>query len=80
LQHFAARFAAKEALVKAMGQGFAGYLDLHEMEITHDANGAPMFFLTGEAQRTIAQLGLTRIHVSLTHIRSAACAVVILEQ
>ncbi|MDQ2769453.1 MAG: holo-ACP synthase [Bacteroidota bacterium] len=78
-QHYAARFAAKEALLKALGLGLAATYDLHEAAVTHDAHGAPRFELTGELARLVQDRGVARLHLSMSHIQAAASAVVILE-
>ena len=78
-QHYAARFAAKEALLKALGLGLAASFDLHEAAIAHDEHGAPHFKLAGELARLVQARGVARLHLSISHIHSAASAVVILE-
>ncbi len=77
--HFAGRFAAKEAAMKALGVGWgrnAGWLDV---EVTNDERGKPLLGMSGSAARTADSLGVKRAHVSLSHSRGTACAVVILE-
>lgn len=77
--HFAGRFAAKEAAMKALGVGWgrnAGWLDI---EVRNDERGKPHLGMTGSAARTAEQLGVGNAHVSLSHSRGIACAVVILE-
>jgi holo-[acyl-carrier protein] synthase len=77
--HFAARFAAKEALVKALGTGLAGGMAFREIEVVHDACGRPGIRLYDRARRGAAERRVGKIHVSLTHTRSRAAAIVILE-
>lgn len=79
-QSFAARFAAKEAFAKALGTGFIGDLDFLEIEVCHDSLGKPFLSLSGEAQCAIEKKNITSVHLSLTHTRSIASAVVILEK
>jgi holo-[acyl-carrier protein] synthase len=72
--HYAARFAAKEAVSKALGTGIgsqAGWLDL---EITRDPFGAPKLFLQGAAAEFTKRNGITEIQISLTHAREYAAA------
>lgn len=72
--HYAARFAAKEAVVKALGTGIgaqAGWLDL---EITRSESGAPRLGLTGAAAEFAAAHGISEIRISLTHTREYAAA------
>ena len=78
-EHYAARFAAKEALMKAMGTGLAGGLALHEIEVAHNEAGKPYFIFHGSAAATIQKLGTTRIHLSLSHLSAVACAMVVIE-
>jgi holo-[acyl-carrier protein] synthase len=72
--HYAARFAAKEAVSKALGTGIGGNAGLLDMEIIHDASGAPKIHLTGAAQDFSKQNGITEIQISLTHSRDYAAA------
>jgi len=72
--HYAARFAAKEAVSKALGTGIGGNAGLHDMEIIHDAKGAPKLRLSGAAEIFAQQHGITEIQISLTHAREYAAA------
>jgi holo-[acyl-carrier protein] synthase len=76
-QHFAARFAAKEALLKALKVPEG--LRWHELEVVNDADGAPAFRLTGNAAAAAARAGVTRLHLSITHAEDAAMAFVVAE-
>jgi holo-[acyl-carrier protein] synthase len=76
-QHFAARFAAKEAILKALR--VPPGLSWHELEVVSDENGAPRFELRGEAARAAAKQGVTRVHLSLTHAGDQAMAFVVCE-
>ncbi|MFH1862835.1 MAG: holo-ACP synthase [bacterium] len=78
-QHFTARFCAKEALFKALGIGKRGKMSWQDIEISNDAAGKPQVTLSGETRQCAARLGVSRIHLSLSHIRTAAVAVIILE-
>ena len=62
-QHYAGRFAAKEALLKALGLGLAASFDLHEAAVAHDEHGAPRFELAGELARLVLARGVTRLHL-----------------
>lgn len=75
---YAARFAAKEAVMKALGTGLRGGA-LTEIEVTCDALGAPHAALRGAFAARAQALGVARIHVSLSHSRAYATAVCILE-
>lgn len=72
--HYAARFAAKEAVSKALGTGIGANAGLHDMEVVHDANGAPKIRLSGAAQAFAGQRGITEIQISLSHARDYAAA------
>jgi holo-[acyl-carrier protein] synthase len=78
-EHYAARFAAKEAFLKAVGRGWDSGLLLNEIEVINQANGKPEMRVSGQTQKTLAPLGIRFIHVSLSHLKSLATAVVILE-
>ncbi len=78
-EHYAARFAAKEAFFKAMGTGWRNGTAFNEIEITHDENGKPVISFLGNTAITMAELKLGSISVSLTHIKKMASAIVIIE-
>jgi holo-[acyl-carrier protein] synthase len=66
-EHLAARFAAKEAALKALGTGWSGGIAWTDIEVRRDAAGVPGLHVTGEAARRAHDLGVTRWHVSLSH-------------
>jgi holo-[acyl-carrier protein] synthase len=76
-QHFAARFAAKEAALKALG--VPPDLRWHELEVVASSKGAPSLVFSGEARAAADRIGATRLHLTLTHAEDMAGAVVILE-
>jgi holo-[acyl-carrier protein] synthase len=76
-QHFAARFAAKEAALKALHVPEG--LRWHELEVVNDAGGAPSFRLSGNAAAAAARQGVTRLHLSITHADDSAMAFVVAE-
>jgi holo-[acyl-carrier protein] synthase len=78
-QHFAARFAAKEAFLKAVGTGWDTGLSFREIEILNDSKGKPIIRISGETEKQLLPLGIRTIHVSMSHLKSTATAVVILE-
>ena len=75
-QRYAARFAAKEAVMKAMGVGL-GAIALADIEVTKQPSGAPGIRLHGTAQELAERLGVATWQISLSHTRSAASAVVV---
>ncbi|MDD3334453.1 MAG: holo-ACP synthase [Eubacteriales bacterium] len=78
-QSAAAMFAAKEALLKAMGVGLSGGIGLKEIGVSHDALGAPFYTLTGAALERLSSMGGTRTFLTLTHEDGMACAVAVIE-
>lgn len=74
-QHFAARFAAKEAVGKALGIGMTRW---REVEVVR-GRGAPQVALHGRYARRAAALGVARIHISLTHGQDSAVAMAVAE-
>jgi holo-[acyl-carrier protein] synthase len=76
VESLAARFAAKEAVAKALGSGLDGFA-LLDIEITRAPNGAPGLRLHGVASERAEQQGLTRWSVSLSHSQSHATAIVV---
>ena len=74
----AARFAAKEALIKALG-GHA-VIRWHDMQIVQDADGNPDFVLSGALAAHVTSLGIERVHLSMSHDAGIASAFVVLEK
>ncbi len=72
--HYAARFAAKEAVSKALGTGIGGQAGWLDLEISRDALGAPKLTLSGAAAEFAALNEITGIQISLTHAREYAAA------
>jgi holo-[acyl-carrier protein] synthase len=78
-QHFAARFAAKEAFFKALGTGWRFGMRYQEIEIVNDELGNPEIKISGRVQEEISKRGIDKVHVSLSHLKSIANAFVVLE-
>lgn len=78
-QSYAARFAAKEAFLKALKTGWRGKLAWHDIEVVLDEMGAPSLNLSGEARGLVEAMGAMRVHVTLSHTTEHAVANVILE-
>ena len=72
--HYAARFAAKEAVSKALGTGIGGQAGWLDLEITRDPAGAPKLLLQGAAADFTKAQGISEIQISLTHAREYAAA------
>jgi holo-[acyl-carrier protein] synthase len=80
-RHFAARIAAKEAAFKALaGNDLARGIGWREIEVFARPDGGPLLRLHGRAERRAAELGVTRILVSISHTDAMAVAVVVLER
>ena len=78
-ERLATRFAAKEAVMKALGTGWRKGVHFTQIEVRTDKTGKPELVLTGEALRRAEAMGASKIHVSLSHELDNALAVVILE-
>ncbi|HEX8198376.1 MAG TPA: holo-ACP synthase [Pyrinomonadaceae bacterium] len=79
-QHYAARFAAKEAALKALRTGWRGAVGWQDIEVIGDENGAPRLEIRGGAKQIFDSLGATRAHLSLSHTTEHAIAQVIFER
>ena len=79
-EHYAARFAAKEAFFKALGTGWVTGTAFNEVEIINNEQGKPGVNLLGETAQAIASMGVSRISVSLSHLKTMASAIIIIEQ
>lgn len=80
MEHYAARFAAKEAFSKAIGTGLVGF-DLKEVFIQKNQNGKPELIVRGKAENLLKSMcNNPVIHVSLSHEKEYALAYVVIEQ
>ncbi|HMS42183.1 MAG TPA: holo-ACP synthase, partial [Pyrinomonadaceae bacterium] len=79
-QSYAARFAAKEAFLKALKTGWRGKITWQDMEILNDSQGVPSLTIYGEARVLLENLEATKIHLSISHTTDHAVAQVILEK
>ena len=73
-QHAAARFAAKEAVLKAFGTGLSEGLRWTDVEVSNDSAGRPAVRLHGAAHVLVARRGLTAVEISLSHTAELAIA------
>jgi len=71
--HYALRFAAKEAVLKALGTGFSG-MRFTDVEVVRDPKGRPTPRLSGRAAEVADELGVTEMHLSLSYTHSTAVA------
>jgi holo-[acyl-carrier protein] synthase len=79
VQALAARFAAKEACFKALGTGWNQGVSFRQVEVRRRESGVPELHLSGRALERSHELGVARLHVTLTHTGGVAAAAVILE-
>jgi len=79
-QHYAARFAAKEAALKAFRTGWRGGISWQDVEICARDSGAPYLVFHGEVKTLFEKSGATAVHLSLSHTSEHAIAQVILER
>lgn len=77
--YLAKRFAAKEALVKALGTGFRGEVGLREIGVDNDGLGKPRLRYSASLQRQLREYGISRSHLSITDEGGFALAWVVLE-
>jgi holo-[acyl-carrier protein] synthase len=78
-ERYAARFAAKEAGMKALGTGWRGGIAWRDFEVTNLPSGRPTLAFHGKAGEIAKKLGVRNVALSLTHTRDQAMAMVILE-
>ncbi len=79
-QCFAGRFVAKEAFLKALGTGLRNGLRWTDIEITNNSLGKPLIKLYNKAEQTVEDEHIRNIHVSISHVKNQASAIVILEK
>jgi holo-[acyl-carrier protein] synthase len=73
-QHYTGRWAAKEAILKALGTGWRKGISWRDIEIRNEPGGKPQVGVRGGAKDVVEQLGITEIQVSISHCRSHATA------
>ena len=79
-QHYAVRFAAKEAALKALQTGWRGGISWQDVEISSRESGAPYLIFTGQLLEVFNKFGATQTHLSMSHTSQHAIAQVILER
>ena len=79
-QHYAARFAAKEAALKALKTGWSGGISWQDVEVGSLEGGAPFLTFHGESQKLFEASGATVAHLSISHTTQHAIAQVVLEK
>ena len=73
-QHFTGRWAAKEAILKALGTGWRRGISWRDIEVRNEPGGKPMVAVRGGAKDVVEQLEISEIQVSISHCRSHAIA------
>ena len=76
----AARFAAKEAFMKAIGTGLTGGVSWRDIEVVKERKGPPRIRVRGRSGEVAAQMGVNNIHLSITHSALYSAAYVIIEK
>jgi holo-[acyl-carrier protein] synthase len=79
-QSYAARFAAKEAFLKALKTGWRGKITWQDIEIVSTSDGVPALKVGGEAKKLLESAGAEHVHLSISHTAEHAVAQVILER
>ena len=79
-ESYAARFAAKEAMMKALGYGWGRHIGWLDIEVGRESDGRPTVRLHGKGAASAASAGVSRVHVALTHTREIAIAQVVVER
>ncbi|TWT95867.1 Holo-[acyl-carrier-protein] synthase [Botrimarina colliarenosi] len=78
-QHYAGRWAAKEAVLKALGTGWVRGISWRDVEVRNSAAGVPQVRLYGGARDVLERSGIERIHLTISHCRSHATAYAVAE-
>ena len=73
-QHYAGRFAAKEAVLKALGTGWTRGIHWRDIEVKNEMGGKPGIILGGAASELATKLGITEMLISISHCRTHATA------
>jgi holo-[acyl-carrier protein] synthase len=79
-QHYAVRFAAKEAALKALQTGWRGGISWQDVEISAHESGAPFLIFRGQVLEVFNKFGATATHLSMSHTTQHAIAQVVLEK
>ena len=76
-QHFAGRWAAKEAILKALGTGWQRGISWRDIEIRNEPGGKPIVAVRGGVKDVVEELGIAEIQISISHCRSHATALAV---
>lgn len=78
--HYAGRFAVKEAVMKVLGTGWTSGVRWVDIEVVRPPGGAPTCELHGRTREIAAELGIARVHITITHDAGLAMAVAVAER
>jgi holo-[acyl-carrier protein] synthase len=78
--HYSARFAVKESFLKAIGTGLGRGVKLLEIEVVNEESGKPTLMLSGGAREYLKNAGVEKVHLSITHTKNYASAMILLEK
>ena len=79
-QHYAARFAAKEALMKALKTGWNNGIQWRQIEVRNQSGGAPVICAMGKVKEQLDKMGVTNMEISLSHSEQYAIAMVCIQE
>ncbi len=79
IEYYAGRWAAKEAVSKALHCGIGENCSWQDINIQNTSEGNPTLFLSGNAAKKAAEINAVNFHISISHEREYACAMVVLE-
>ena len=79
IAHYTARFAAKEAVLKALGTGWSGGIHWTDVEVVREGIGTLTVRLSGQAKKAAAKRKIRRVHLNITHAEKYAAAVAVAE-
>jgi holo-[acyl-carrier protein] synthase len=79
-EHYAVRYAAKEAFFKALGTGLRSGMSFLDLEVMNDALGKPELIIRGDTQKKLSKWGDVTILLTMTHVKQMAAAFVIIQK
>ncbi|HBO46196.1 MAG TPA: holo-[acyl-carrier-protein] synthase [Planctomycetaceae bacterium] len=76
-EHFTGRWAAKEAILKALGTGWRRGIAWRDIEVLNETGGRPIVYVHGGVKKVVEQMGITSLQVSISHCRTHAIAMAV---
>lgn len=80
IEHFAGKFAVKEAFMKAIGAGLGQQIYFKDIAVLNHASGKPYIFPQNKAATLLSQLNVSHTHISISHTKTTAIGLVVLEK